>query len=125
MIACRTLHDLSSASSTMAGKRWSASSWIPMTGEMNQSSPCTRYRGEHTLIHLFEFTDDVQPNIGEFVLQQVQEELEKVIDGGSVTKERCKPSYLICKSGPDMLGTVLTEIPNKGYYAGNHNLWFQ
>jgi hypothetical protein len=74
---------------------------------------------------LFEFTDDVQPNIREFVLQQVQEELEKVIDGGSVTKERRKPCYLICKSSPDMLGTVLTEIPNKGYYTGNHNLWFQ
>ena len=33
MIACRTRHDLSSASSTMAGKRLSASSWIPMTEE--------------------------------------------------------------------------------------------
>ena len=98
-----------------------------MTGEMNQSSPRlgTRFRAEHTLIHLFEFTDDVQPDIGEFVLQQVQEELEKVIDGGSVTKERCKPGYLVCKSSPDMLGTVLTEIPNKRYYAGDHNLRFQ
>ncbi len=128
MIACRTRHDLSSASSTMAGKRWSASSWIPMTAADRIRTLCDwvfNYGGEHTFIDLLKFTDDVQPDIGKFVLQQVQEELKKVIDGGSMSKERCKPSNLICKGSPDMLGAVLTEIPNKRYYASNDNLWFQ
>jgi hypothetical protein len=74
---------------------------------------------------LLELADDVQPDIGKFVLQQVQEELQKVIDGGSVTKERCKPSDLVCKGSTDMLGAILTQIPNKRYYASNDNLRFQ
>src|SRR6267142_870331 len=67
MIACRTRHDLSSASSTMAGKRWSASSWIPMTAENKIrglfASSLGVQNGEHTFVDLLEFTDDVQPDI--------------------------------------------------------------
>jgi hypothetical protein len=74
---------------------------------------------------LLEFTDDVQPNIREFILQKVQEELKKMIDGGTMAKERCKPSNLVCKGGPDMLRAVLTEIPNIGYNTGNDDLRFQ
>jgi hypothetical protein len=79
----------------------------------------------HTFVDLFEFTDDVQPDIGKFILQQVQEELKKVIDGGSVTKERCEACNLVCKGGSDMLGTVLTQIPNERYYTGDDDLRFQ
>jgi hypothetical protein len=74
---------------------------------------------------LLEFTDDVQTNIGKFILQQVQEELKKIIDGRTMTEERCKPSDLICKGGPDMLRAVLTEISNIRYYTGNDDLRFQ
>jgi hypothetical protein len=74
---------------------------------------------------LLEFTDDVQPDIGEFILQQVQEELKKMIDGGTMAKERCKTRDLVCKGSPHMLRTVLTEIPNKRYYPGNDDLRFQ
>jgi hypothetical protein len=74
---------------------------------------------------LLEFTDNVQPNIGKFILQQVQEELKKMIDGGTMTEERRKPRNLVCKRGPDMLRAVLTEFPNIGYYTGNDDLRFQ
>jgi len=74
---------------------------------------------------LLEFTDDIQPNIGKFILQQVQEELKKMIDGGSMTKERCKPSNLVCKGSSNMLRAVLAEIPNIGYYTGNDDLRLQ
>ena len=124
MIACRTRHDLSSASSTMAGKRLSASSWIPMTEEYRISVRGSIQR-EHTFINLLEFTDNVQPNIGKFILQQVQEELKKMIDGGTMAEERRKPCNLVCKRGPDMLRAVLTKIPNIGYYTGNDDLRFQ
>jgi hypothetical protein len=82
-------------------------------------------RRKQTFVNLLEFTDDVQPDIGEFILQQVQEELKKMIDGGTMTKERCKPSNLVCKGSPDMLRAVLTEVPNKRYYPGNDDLGFQ
>jgi hypothetical protein len=74
---------------------------------------------------LLEFTDDVQTNIGKFILQQVQEELKKMIDGRTMTEEGCEPSDLVCKGGPDMLRIVLTEISNIGYYTGNDDLRFQ
>jgi hypothetical protein len=127
MMACRTRHDLSSASSTMAGKRLSANSWIPITEEIESELLVSgdQYGVKQTFVNLLEFTDDVQPDIGEFILQQVQEELKKMIDGGTMTKERCKPSNLVCKGSPDMLGAVLTEIPNERYYSGNDNLGFQ
>jgi len=55
----------------------------------------------------------------------VQEELKKMIDGGSMTKERCKPSNLVCKGSSNMLRAVLAEIPNIGYYTGNDDLRLQ
>lgn len=79
----------------------------------------------HTFVDLLELADDVQPDIREFVLQQVQEERKKVVDGGCVTKERCKPRDLVCKGGSHMLRVVLTKVPNKGYNAGDDNFWFQ
>ena len=59
----------------MAGKRWSASSWIPMTAENKIrglfASSLGVQNGEHTFVDLLKFADDVQPDIGKFVLQQV------------------------------------------------------
>lgn len=59
MIASRTLHCLSSASCTIAGRRDWESRSIPMTDNVNNASFYGVLRELYTLVDEFEFRDDM------------------------------------------------------------------
>jgi hypothetical protein len=71
MIAWRTRHDLSSANSTIAGRRLSDRSSMPMTA--NQWSITSTYWivSQRTTIDSFKLADDIEPHFRELVLQQM------------------------------------------------------
>ena len=60
-------------------------------------------RDDPTFVDLIEFADDIQANLRELVLEEVEEEREKVFDGRLLPKQRCEATYLGGKSRSDML----------------------
>lgn len=68
MIACRTRHDLSSASSTMAGSRLSDNSSIPITANLVLAFIHEDNRIKPTGIYSLQLADDIQSNLGEIIL---------------------------------------------------------
>lgn len=72
MMACRTRHCLSSANSTIAGRRDCERSSIPITEEVRISA--LHHNGVSnifTIIHSFELANDVQSNVWEVVLEKL------------------------------------------------------
>lgn len=83
MIAWRTRHCLSSASSMIAGRRACASSWMPMTADVSVQ----RFtKITLTLVDHVELADQVQPDLGELVLEQLEEQRQQVL-GSSILAE--------------------------------------
>lgn len=112
MIACRTRHDLSSASSTMAGSRLSDRSSMPITGSNEHGYAQQTETHRLTGIDLIKFADDVQPDFRELVLQQVKEERQKMLDGGVFSEQRGKAADLVGQGSADVLRGILTEVPH-------------
>lgn len=77
-----------------------------------------------TLVHGFELADDVQPNIGELVFEQMQEERQQVLDGCFLAEQRCQPGDLGRDGRTNVLGTVLAEIADAWDDARENNLLF-
>lgn len=71
MIAWRTRHDLSSASSTMAGRRLSDKSSMPMTEGRYQICAAIGKIRANTCIDGLKLADDVQPDFWELIFEQV------------------------------------------------------
>ena len=114
IIACRTRHDLSSASSTTAGSRLSDKSSIPITGEKDDQGAGTPPSSgtKHTFIDLIEFADNIQTNLRELILEEVEEKRQKVFDGGLLPQERCEATDLCGEGRPDVLRRILTQVPH-------------
>jgi hypothetical protein len=79
MIACRTHHDLSSASSTIAGSKLSDNSSMLITVRPvlvliyeDDTKP--------TSVYSLQLADDIESNFGEITLQKVQKEGQQVFD---------------------------------------------
>ena len=64
------------------------------------------------MVDSFQFADDVQSNLREFVLQEVKEERQQVLDSGVLAKEWRKAGDLVGHSRAYMLGAVLAEVPD-------------
>jgi len=104
MMAWRTRHDLSSASSTTAGSRLSDRRSIPITGAKDDQKVNTVLReAKRTFVDLIQFADDVQTNLWELVLEEMEEKRQKVFDGRLLPEQRCEATDLGGKSRPDML----------------------
>lgn len=73
MIACRTRHDLSSASSMMAGRRLSDRSSMSITIKNVNKDVHVVCRSSHTTVDRFEFADNIQANFGELIFQEMKE----------------------------------------------------
>ena len=68
-----------------------------------------------TVVYGFEFTDYVQANFGEVILEEMQEQGKEVFDRGFLPKERSHTTDLLCQSGSNVLGSVLRKISHTGY----------
>jgi len=113
IIACRTRHDLSSASSTTAGSRLSDRSSIPITETKDDQGPGTlACETGPTFVDLIQLADDVQTDLRELVFEEVEEEWEKVFNGRLLPEQRCEATDLGGKSRPDMLRCILTQVPD-------------
>ena len=69
IIACRTRHDLSSASSMIAGRRLSDKSSMSRTRNPDQARTFGYVaKVLRTTVDRFQFADNIQTNLGELVL---------------------------------------------------------
>ena len=112
IIACRTRHDLSSASSTTAGSRLSDKSSIPITrgNDYQGAGAPPLCEAKPTFIDLIEFADNIQTNLRELVFEEVEEKRQEVFDGGLLPQERCEATDLCGESRPDVLRRILTQV---------------
>ena len=62
------------------------------------------------MVDSLELADDVQPDFGEFVLEQVEEQGQKVLDGGVLAKQRSEASDLVSDGSTDVLRLVLAKV---------------
>jgi hypothetical protein len=99
----------------MAGNRAADSSSIPMTMKVARWTSGGQHwffhslqgaTGQLTIIDHLELSDQMQPDLGELVLQQRKEEGQEVFLGSLLPEERSQPADLLGERGSDMLRAV-------------------
>jgi hypothetical protein len=71
-----------------------------------------------TIVDHLELADEVETDFAEFILEQLEEEGQEVLDGSLVAKERGKSRDLHSESGSNMLARVGVEVLDAGEDAG-------
>ena len=92
----------------MAGKRAAESSSMPMTARhgrvISRARPRrTRWRGSLTIVDHLELADEVQSDLGELVLQKLEEQGQEVFLGRLLSEKRSETTDLLGQSSSDML----------------------
>lgn len=99
----------------MAGNRAADSSSIPMTREVKRRtsggqhwsfSPLQVATAQLTVVNHLELSDQMQPDLGELVLQQRKEEGQEMFLSSLLPEERSQPADLLGERGSDVLRTV-------------------
>ena len=74
------------------------------------------------MVDRLKLADDIQPDLWEFILEQVQEEREKMFDGCLLPKERCKTRDLVRHRRTDVLRRVLAKVADARNDAQQNDL---
>lgn len=78
----------------------------------------------HTTVNGFQFANNIQANLGEFVLQQMKEQGEQVFDGCFTTKKWSQSTNMIRKSSSNVLGCIVGQVTDAGHDACQDDLPF-
>ena len=82
------------------------------------------YKGAWRLtgVDLLQFRDDVESDVGEFVLEQLEEEGEEMFDGVILAEERSEARDLRSEGGADVLRRIGGEISNARHQSCENDI---